>query len=100
MNSFIGGKSQIPKDDFSFIFAAKKPFNCKSTVLPLLTLLLSLVTYGLVSCLAQPALRVRTAPELPQYAQKMTSCVLPCFSGGTKPGLHAGGQIKSKANGT
>ena len=33
-----------------------------------------------------------------QYAQKMISSVLLCFSGGTKSGLHAGGQIKSKAN--
>ena len=41
-----------------------------------------------------------TASKFPEYARKMTSCVLPCFSGGIKPGLHAGGQIKSKANGT
>ena len=45
-----------------------------------------------------PRLHDRTGPEYLQYAQKMISSVLLCFSGGTKSGLHAGGQIKSKAN--
>ena len=51
-----------------------------------------------LTCMKGNSINAITAPEFPQYARLMTSCVLPCFSGGTEPGLHARGQIKSKAN--
>ena len=40
-----------------------------------------------------------TGPEYLQHAQKMTSSVSLCFSGGYKSGLHVRGQIRSKGNG-
>ena len=39
----------------------------------------------------------RTIGHSDDYDQKMVQSVWLYFSGGTKPGLHVGGQIKSKA---